>query len=79
LGIPVFAISCRGITAANLAADIGSRPEFIIGEVPATRSCATVSPSTRSECTEAIKTLVERNLSENIFMWGHSTGGEYFI
>jgi hypothetical protein len=30
-------------------------------------------------CTEAIKTLVERSLpGQDIFMWGHSTGGEYF-
>jgi hypothetical protein len=30
-------------------------------------------------CTEAIKSLVEKHLpNQPIFMWGHSTGGEYF-
>jgi pimeloyl-ACP methyl ester carboxylesterase len=29
-------------------------------------------------CAEAVKALVEKTLPQPIFMWGHSTGGEYF-
>ena len=46
---------------------------------PATASCRNrLAVYTFRMCTEAIKALVEKNLKESIFMWGHSTGGEYF-
>ena len=50
-----------------------------IGEVPGDVELRNrLAVYTFRMCTEAIKALVEKNLSERIFMWGHSTGGEYF-
>ena len=80
LGIPVLAISLPGHYSRGPWPPISDRrPEFIIGEVPGDAELRNrLAVYTFRMCTEAIKTLVERNLSENIFMWGHSTGGEYF-
>jgi len=80
LGIPVLAISLPGHYSRKPWPPISDRrPEFIIGEVPGDAELRNrLAVYTFRMCTEAIKTLVEHNLSENIFMWGHSTGGEYF-
>jgi hypothetical protein len=80
LGIPVLAISLPGHYTRTPWPPIPERrPEFIIGEVPSdTELKNRLAVYTFRMCTEAIKTLIEKNLTEAIFMWGHSTGGEYF-
>jgi len=80
LGIPVLAISLPGHYSAKPWAPIAERrPEFIIGQIPGDDELRNrLAVYTFMMCTEAIKALVEENLKENIFMWGHSTGGEYF-
>ena len=81
LGIPVLAISLPGHYSRQPWPSIEERrPEFVIGEVPGDRELKhRLAVYTFRMCTEAIKTLVERTLpGEDIFMWGHSTGGEYF-
>ena len=80
LGIPVLAISLPGHYSRQAWAPIPERlPEFIIGQTPsATELKNRLAVYTFRMCTEAVKALVEKNLSESIFMWGHSTGGEYF-
>jgi hypothetical protein len=80
LGIPVLAISLPGHYSRNSWAPIlERRPEFIIGQIPSdTELRNRLAVYTFRMCTEAIKALVETNLKESIFMWGHSTGGEYF-
>jgi hypothetical protein len=80
LGIPVLAISLPGHYSQKTWAPIPERrPEFVIGEIPSdTELKNRLAVYTFRMCTEAIKALVEKNLKESIFMWGHSTGGEYF-
>jgi pimeloyl-ACP methyl ester carboxylesterase len=80
LGIPVLAISLPGHYSRSHWPPVAERrPEFVIGEIPGDADLRNrLAVYTFRMCTEAIKALVERNLSENIFMWGHSTGGEYF-
>ena len=80
LGIPVLAISLPGHYSRKTWAPIPERrPEFVIGEIPSdTELKNRLAVYTFRMCTEAIKALVEKNLTESIFMWGHSTGGEYF-
>jgi hypothetical protein len=80
LGIPVLAISLPGHYSRKTWAPIPERrPEFVIGEIPSdTELKNRLAVYTFRMCTEAIKALVEKNLAESIFMWGHSTGGEYF-
>jgi hypothetical protein len=80
LGIPVLAISLPGHYSAKPWPAISERrPEFIIGEIPSdTELKNRLAVYTFRMCTEAIKALVENNLQESIYMWGHSTGGEYF-
>jgi hypothetical protein len=80
LGIPVLAISLPGHYSAKPWPAISERrPEFIIGEIPSdTELKIRLAVYTFRMCTEAIKALVENNLQESIYMWGHSTGGEYF-
>ncbi|MGH7871709.1 MAG: hypothetical protein ACREQO_05765, partial [Candidatus Binatia bacterium] len=80
LGIPVLAISLPGHYSRKAWAPIPERrPEFVIGEIPSdTQLRNRLAVYTFRMCTEAIKALVENNLGESIFMWGHSTGGEYF-
>ena len=80
LGIPVLAISLPGHYSRKIWAPIPERrPEFVIGEIPSdTELKNRLAVYTFRMCTEAIKALVEKNLKESIFMWGHSTGGEYF-
>lgn len=80
LGIPVLAISLPGHYSAKPWAPIAERrPEFILGKTPGDAELKNrLAVYTFRMCTEAIKALVEKNLKESIFMWGHSTGGEYF-
>jgi hypothetical protein len=80
LGIPVLAISLPGHYSRKPWLPISERrPEFIIGQVPSdTELRNRLAVFTFRMCAEAVKALVEKNLSQAIFMWGHSTGGEYF-
>jgi hypothetical protein len=80
LGIPVLAISLPGHYSAKPWPPIAERgPEFIIGKIPADIELKNrLAVYTFRLCAEAIKELVEKTLKEAIFMWGHSTGGEYF-
>lgn len=80
LGIPVLTISLPGHYSRNPWPPIAERlPEFILGEKPsATELKNRLAVYTFRMCTEAVKALVEKTLKESIFMWGHSTGGEYF-
>ena len=80
LGIPVLAISLPGHYSRKPWAPIAERrPEFIIGEIPSdTELKNRLAVYTFMMCTEAVKALVEKNLTQALFMWGHSTGGEYF-
>jgi hypothetical protein len=81
LGIPVLAISLPGHYSRKPWRPIAERrPEFVIGQVPDDAELKNrLAVYTFRMCTEAIKALVERSLPDHdIFMWGHSTGGEYF-
>lgn len=81
LGIPVLALSLPGHYSRKPWPPIPERrPEFVIGQVPGdTELKNRLAVYTFRMCTEAIKALVERYFAGlNIFMWGHSTGGEYF-
>lgn len=80
LGIPVLAISLPGHYSAEPWPPIAERrPQFIIGEIPQDAELENrLAVYTFRMCAEAIKALVEKNLSQPVFMWGHSTGGEYF-
>jgi hypothetical protein len=81
LGIPVLAISLPGHYSRKPWLPIPKRrPEFVIGEIPGdTELRNRLAVYTFRMCTEAIRSLVERCLpGQDIFMWGHSTGGEYF-
>ena len=80
LGILVLAISLPGHYSRKPWPSIAERrPEFIIGEIPSdTELKNRLAVYTFRMCTEAVKALVEKNLSQALFMWGHSTGGEYF-
>jgi hypothetical protein len=81
LGIPVLAISLPGHYSGNPWLPIAQRrPEFVIGETPSdTELRNRLAVYTFRMCTEAVKALVEKSLpNQDIFMWGHSTGGEYF-
>jgi hypothetical protein len=80
-GVPVLALSLPGHYSRKRWSPIPERrPEFVIGEVPGdTELRNRLAVYTFRMCTEAIKMLVERSLpNQDIFMWGHSTGGEYF-
>jgi hypothetical protein len=81
LGIQVLTISLPGHYSRTPWLPIAERrPEFIIGEVPTDQELSNrLAVYTFRMCTEAIKALVEDCLAgQAIFMWGHSTGGEYF-
>jgi hypothetical protein len=80
LGIPVLAISLPGHYSGKPWAPIPERrPEFVIGEIPGNTELRNrLAVYTFRMCAAAIQALVEKNLRESIFMWGHSTGGEYF-
>jgi hypothetical protein len=80
LGIPVLTISLPGHYSGKPWPPIAERrPEFILGKTPGVAELKNrLAVYTFRMCTEAIKTLIEKTLKESIFMWGHSTGGEYF-
>jgi len=80
LGIPVLALSLPGHYSRKPWPPIAERrPEFVIGEIPSDAELRNrLAVYTFRMCAQAIKALVDLHLSEDIFMWGHSTGGEYF-
>ena len=80
LGLPVLAISLPGHYSRKPWPPIAERrPEFVIGEIPDDEELKNhLAVYTFRMCVEAIKALIEKNLEQAIFMWGHSTGGEYF-
>lgn len=79
LGIPVLAVSLPGHFSRDPWPPVGERsPEFVIGRVPEDAELANrLAVYTFRMCTEALKVLVEKNLAEDLYMWGHSTGGEF--
>jgi len=80
LGIPVLTVSLPGHYSREPWLPITERrPEFVLGENPSDSELKNrLAVYTFRMCIEAIKALVENSLTESIFMWGHSTGGEYF-
>ncbi len=81
LGIPVLAISLPGHYRRESWPSIAERlPEFVIGITPTIQELKNrLAVYTFRMCAEAIKALLEKHLPHQpIFMWGHSTGGEYF-
>lgn len=81
LGIPVLALSLPGHYSRSAWPPISERrPEFIIGTVPDDEELRNrLAVYTFRMCLEAVKILVERYLPDSaLFVWGHSTGGEYF-
>ncbi|MFQ5682339.1 MAG: alpha/beta fold hydrolase [Candidatus Binatia bacterium] len=81
LGVTVLTVSLPGHYSRKPWPPIPSRrPEFIIDTVPDNKELNNrLSVYTFRLCLEAIKLLIERHLPEyNLYMWGHSTGGEYF-
>jgi len=81
LGITVLAISLPGHYSRRPWPPIPTRrPEFVIGEIPGDKELENrLAVYTFRMCLEAIKLLIERHMPEhNLYIWGHSTGGEYF-
>ncbi|MBI4529815.1 MAG: alpha/beta fold hydrolase [Deltaproteobacteria bacterium] len=81
LGMTVLAISLPGHFSRRPWPPIAARrPEFIIGEVPDDEELKNrLAVYTFRLCLEAIKALIERHLPDyKLYIWGHSTGGEYF-
>ncbi len=56
------------------------RPEFVIGAIPGDVELNNrLAVYTFRMCLEAIKEVIERHMPEyKLYIWGHSTGGEYF-
>jgi hypothetical protein len=82
LGIAVLTLSLPGHYSRNPWPPIvNRRPEFVIGEAPDDEELdLRLSVYTFRLCLEAIKLLIEKHLPEyKLFIWGHSTGGEYFF
>jgi hypothetical protein len=80
LGVPVLVVSLPGHYSRNPWPPIETRqPEFIIGEVPdPTEVSHRLAVYTFRMCIEAIKVLTERALpGYGVYIWGHSTGGEF--
>jgi hypothetical protein len=81
LGVAVLAVSLPGHYSRRPWPPVATRrPEFVIGEVPGDAELKNrLAVYTFRMCLEAIKVLVEEHLSGyRLYMWGHSTGGEYF-
>ena len=81
LGIPVLALSLPGHYSRKPWPPIATRrPEFVIGEIPGDAELENrLAVYTFRMCLEAIKQLIERRLpNHQLYIWGHSTGGEYF-
>lgn len=81
LGIPVLAISLPGHYSRQPWPPIAERrPEFIIDQIPGAEEMKNrLAVYTFRLCLEALKVLIEQALPGlKLFVWGHSTGGEYF-
>ena len=81
LGITVLTISLPGHYSHKPWPPIPvRRPEFMIGETPDdTELHNRLRVYTFRMCLEAIKFVIEKHLPDHeLYMWGHSTGGEYF-
>jgi Alpha/beta hydrolase family len=81
LGVPVLAVSLPGHYSRKPWLPIPDRrPEFVIGQVPSERELDNrLAVYTFRMCLEAVKKLIETHLPQHdLYMWGHSTGGEYF-
>lgn len=81
LGVPVLAVSLPGHYSRKPWPPIADRrPEFVIGEVPSERELESrLAVYTFRMCLEAVKKLIETHLPKHdLYIWGHSTGGEYF-
>ena len=81
LGVPVLVISLPGHYSGRPWPPISVRkPEFVLGESPSeTELTNRLAVYTFRMCLEAIKLLVEKSLpGYKLYVWGHSTGCEYF-
>lgn len=81
LGIPVLAVSLPGHYSRKPWPPIAERrPEFVLGQVPSDRELEDrLAVYTFRMCLEAVKRLIESRLAgRDLYIWGHSTGGEYF-
>ncbi len=81
LGIPVLAVSLPGHYSRRPWPPIADRrPEFVIGDIPSDRELESrLAVYTFRMCLEAVKRLIESRLpGRDLYIWGHSTGGEYF-
>lgn len=81
LGVKVLAISLPGHYSTRPWPPIAERkPEFVIGETHGdTEMKNRLGVYTFRMCLEAIKALIEKSLpTENLYVWGHSTGCEHF-
>ncbi len=81
LGIPVLAVSLPGHYSRSPWPPVAERrPEFVIGKVPSDRELDhRLAVYTFRMCLEAVKKLIETHLPRrDLYIWGHSTGGEYF-
>jgi len=81
LGLTVLTLSLPGHYSHRAWPPIPvRRPEFVIGEIPDDRELNNrLAVYTFRMCLEAIKLVIERHLpTHKLYIWGHSTGGEYF-
>ncbi len=81
LGVFVLALSLPGHYSPKPWPPIAvRRPEFVIGEAPGDEELKDrLAVYSFRMCLEAIKALIERHLGDSdLYVWGHSTGGEYF-
>jgi hypothetical protein len=80
LGIPVLAVSLPGHYSREPWPPIETRqPEFRIGEIPSPAEISSrLAVYTFRMCIEAVKAIIERALpNHGVYIWGHSTAGEY--
>ena len=81
LGVPVLAVSLPGHYSRKPWPPIlMRRPEFEIGQVPDDDELASrLAVYTFRMCVEALKALIAKALPGHpVFLWGHSTGGDFF-
>lgn len=81
LGVRVLAISLPGHYSSKPWPPLEVRkPEFIIGTLPSDTEMANrLAVYTFRMCLEAIKVLIEEHIpGDSVYVWGHSTGGEFF-
>jgi hypothetical protein len=82
LGVPVLALSLPGHFSRVPWPPIETRqPEFVLGEVPTpTETRNRLRVYTFRMCVEAVKALIEHALPNyRVYIWGHSTGGEFLF